>query len=89
MLAFEKLKTDLVVPWHSAPKIHFLVNKLFLQNNPSNSTFIIVKSNVSDYICTHTHTGIYLFFFARGTELQVLQAEVLTKGYFGAFVLES
>lgn len=32
-LAFEKLKTELVVPWHFAPKIHFLVNKLFLQNN--------------------------------------------------------
>lgn len=44
MLDFEQFKTELVVPRNFALKIHFLVNKLFIQNNPSNSTFIPVKS---------------------------------------------
>lgn len=43
-------------------------------------------------VITHAQTltqEFTFFFFAHGTELQVLQAEVLTKGRFGAFVLES
>lgn len=59
--------------WHFAPKIHFLVNKLFIQNNPSNSTFILSKNNVIKHSHIHTHSHRYLpGFFAHGTELQAL-----------------
>lgn len=73
MLDFEKFKTELVVPRQFAPEICFLVSKSFIQNNPSNSTFITVKINVSNYTSPCTHTGIYVllvfvfFFLWNGT----------------------
>lgn len=86
MLHFEQFKAELVMPWHFAPKICFLVNKSFRIIH----LILHLLQRKAMLAIQHTHSDISSpFFFARGTELQALLAELLTKGRFGAFVSES